>query len=483
MAFSTFVLFACGVAASSRATSVSTDTSILISSDSRHVPWLQPSSWQPAHSGVTELDALLKLRASPSRWVTVYLLALPTNATALDSAETRAFLRLALNTFLTYRVYGHADHDIVACMNAPALDWCRRYRLPCADASTYAADAANLKRIGWAKFKMMRDILKKGYHVHLSDLDVSYLKPLAPAVEEVFSWSNGAADGSMMQEEWVHQDDADNTATRRPIYLANTGVVWLRANERGVKLMESLLKWEGDSYQDQYIATHVAYESWAPCQEEATCLVVRGRGMAAITRHPAQFAHSNCEPEPHYAHCASRRLYVHAICRGQNTDKEAFLRSVKAMFILPPPVGARSGGGSGRLQDDVAVFGQQDMAVAAAGGLPCPAHQQRAWSVRFYPAYTASGADVGAGTAGASTADATGPGPTTTAAGGAGGAQTGSGSAAEMQTSQEAVAAHMSAESDKVRAQALQERTSSSKPGHSRKAHQRPHRHLMRLRS
>lgn len=103
MAFSTFVLFACGVAASSRATSVSTDTSILISSDSRHVPWLQPSSWQPAHSGVTELDALLKLRASPSRWVTVYLLALPTNATALDSAETRAFLRLALNTFLTYR--------------------------------------------------------------------------------------------------------------------------------------------------------------------------------------------------------------------------------------------------------------------------------------------------------------------------------------------------------------------------------------------
>ncbi|KAG2430586.1 hypothetical protein HXX76_010104 [Chlamydomonas incerta] len=364
---------------------------------------------------------------------------------------------------------------MVACMNAPALAWCRRYRLPCADASAYAGDTGSLKRIGWAKFKLTRDLLKKGYHVHLSDLDVAYLKPLAPAVEEVFSWSNGAADGSMMQEEWVHQDDANSTASRRPIYLANTGVVWLRANPRGVKLMETLLRWEGDSYQDQYIATHVAYEAWAPCQEEATCLAVRARGMAAITRHPAQFAHSNCEPEPRYAHCASRRLYVHAICRALNTDKEGFLRQVKAMFISPEPAGARSGSG-GRLEDDVAAFGQHDAAVAAASGLPCPERQQRAWSAHFYSAYTTLGSGVGAG------ADTDSAGPGATAAGV--GAGTGSGSAPEKKSSQETLAAHMYAESDKVRAQALQERsTNGGKPGHSRRAHQRPHRHLMRLRS
>ncbi|KAG2446575.1 hypothetical protein HYH02_008561 [Chlamydomonas schloesseri] len=376
-------------------------------------------------------------------------------------------------------------------MNAPALAWCRRYRLPCADASAYAGDTGNLKRIGWAKFKMTRDLLKKGFHVHLSDLDVAYLKPVAPAVEEVFSWSNGAADGSMMQEEWVYQDNPDSTTSRRPIYLANTGVVWLKANARSVGFMESLLRFEGDSYQDQYIATHVAYQAWAPCQEEATCLSVASRGMAAVTRHPAQFAHDNCEPEPRYDHCASRRLYVHAICRALNTDKESFLRSVKAMFIRAAEPGAGNSGG-GRLQDDPAAFGQHDVEVAAASGLPCPARQQRAWSAHFYSAYTTQGSAVGAGVG----TDAAGEGVIGTGAGAAAataaasagaGALAGSGSGAGSEiVGRDAVAAHMDAESAKVRAQALSERTGGGggRPAHhSRKAHQRPHRHLMRLRS
>ncbi|GFR47999.1 hypothetical protein Agub_g9823, partial [Astrephomene gubernaculifera] len=302
----------------------------------------------------------------------------PENRTG--SAEEASFMRLALNTLYSYRTFGQATFDIVAAISPAALSECRKFRLPCFNASRYATDARSFKNINWAKVKLARDVLKLGYNVHLSDLDVSYLKPIPLAIQEIFSWSNGAADCSMMQEEWVHQDNPDDAASRRPIYLANTGAVFLRSNDRSVAFLESLLRWESDQNQEQYMATVVAYESWAPCSEEATCLAIRHRGMAAITRHPAQFPHNNCAPEPRYRHCASRRLYVHAVCRASSQDKEGFLRSLHAMFIRD---GGNGGGGGGGVE-----VGQQDNEELAASGLPCPARQQRAWRERFYSAYT-----------------------------------------------------------------------------------------------
>ncbi|GLC34953.1 hypothetical protein PLESTB_001182500 [Pleodorina starrii] len=264
-------------------------------------------------------------------------------------------------------------------------------------------DARSYKNIGWAKVKLTRDVLKLGYNVHLSDLDISYLKPIHLARKEVFSWSRGAADGSMMQEEWVHQDDPDKPATRRPIYIANTGVVFLRANSRTVGFMESLLKYEGADTQDQYVATLVAYASWAPCVDEASCLAARKRGLAAVQLHPAQFAGSNCLPEQGYSPCATRRLYVHAVCRVTSVTKEAFLRYTKAMFIGG---GGGGGGGSAASVDasqapawlDPLVLGQQDNAAIAASGLPCPPSQQRAWS-GWMDAVNGVGGGGGAGAA------------------------------------------------------------------------------------
>ena len=45
--------------------------------------------------------------------------------------------------------------------------------------------------------------VQAGYNVHLSDLDVAYLKDVFASLDVVMSWSVGSADGSMMLEEWV----------------------------------------------------------------------------------------------------------------------------------------------------------------------------------------------------------------------------------------------------------------------------------------
>ncbi|KXZ49532.1 hypothetical protein GPECTOR_21g760 [Gonium pectorale] len=283
----------------------------------------------------------------------------------------------------------------MAAISPSSLESCQKFRLPCFNASRYASDARSFKSINWAKIKLARDALKLGYNVHISDLDVSYLKPVQLAIREVFSWSNGVADGSMMQEEWVYQDNADDVRSRRPIYLANTGVIFLKANERSIKFLDSMLHWESDQNQEQYMATIVAFQSWAPCSEEATCLAARHHGLAAITRHPAQFAHSNCEPEPRYQPCASRRLYVHAVCRATSRDKEGYLRYLRAMFVRDLGVGGAEPGSAAAAAalGDPGVVGQQDNEAIAASGLPCPQRQQRAWRERFYAA-TRKGADV-----------------------------------------------------------------------------------------
>ncbi|GIL74017.1 hypothetical protein Vretimale_5050 [Volvox reticuliferus] len=342
------------------------------------VPWLQPHNWKPLYAeDYNDLDAMLKQRATPDKWVSLFCFSTPGNRSG--SPEEAAFLRLALNALYSYRVFGRASSDIVAALTPNALEECRKYRLPCYNATNYTLDSGSYHAIGWAKFKLTRDVLKLGFNVHLSDLDVSYLKPIYPARKEIFSWSHGAADGSMMEELWVFQDDPKNIATRRPIYMANAGVVFLRANSRSTQFVESLLKYESQVYQDQYVVTLVAYHSWAPCTEEASCLAARARGLAAVQLHPSQFAGSNCQPEAGYSHCAPRHLYVHAICRATSVDKEGFLRYVHAMFIR-----AGSGGSSDDASQppgwgDPSVLGQQDNDAIRTSGLPCPPNQQRTW--------------------------------------------------------------------------------------------------------
>jgi hypothetical protein len=149
--------------------------------------------------------------------------------------------------------------------------------------------------------------------------------------------------------------------------------------------------------QEQFIATLVAYNSWAPCADEASCLAARARGLAAVQLHPNQFAENNCMPEEGYSPCAPRRLYVHAICRATAVDKEGFLRYLKAMFIANNGAagagnssGGSGGGGGGGVSavavpsksdyEAAMVVGQQDNAALLAGGVPCPPGQQRAWS-------------------------------------------------------------------------------------------------------
>jgi hypothetical protein len=150
------------------------------------VPWLQPVSWKPVYADdFNDLDKMLKLRATQDKWITLFCFSMSKDRTY--SPEELAFLRVALNTLYTYRVFGQASADIVAALTPEALTECRKFRLPCYDASKYAKDARSFKTINWAKVKLARDILKIGYNVHLSDLDVSYLKPIHPARKEVRS--------------------------------------------------------------------------------------------------------------------------------------------------------------------------------------------------------------------------------------------------------------------------------------------------------
>ncbi|KXZ53977.1 hypothetical protein GPECTOR_6g897 [Gonium pectorale] len=325
------------------------------------VPWLQPPGWvSPYTHLLNNFTELLRLRASSDKWVTVFPLSVADGR--VGTPEDVKLIRLALNTIYSYRVFGKSDHYVVAAMTPAAVEDCLRYRLPCYNATHYAKTRTKVD-IYWARLLVLRDTLVTGFNIHFSDLDVSYLRPVMPAIRKVFSWSNNAADGSMMKEESLRPN-------RSPLFLINGGVKLLRSNERVIKFLDSLMPYKPTGVQTQIAMTAQSYRTWAPCCTEVTCRAAQNAGMAALTPHPMQYGpEHHCKPRHNSDICggSNRRLYVHAICFGPNDAKESLFKNLKAMF-LRTDMGNLTG--LQALQDPSAL-GQPDAEAIARSGLPC----------------------------------------------------------------------------------------------------------------
>ncbi|KXZ47000.1 hypothetical protein GPECTOR_39g494 [Gonium pectorale] len=318
------------------------------------VPWLQPPAWVPPYAGLlNNLPALLRLRATPERWVTVFPLFLRDNRTG--TPEDVKLLRIALNTIYSYQVYGKSEHYVVAAMTPAALQDCRRLRLPCYNATHYPATRTIID-IYWARLLVLRDVLTEGYHVHLSDLDIAYLRP-------AFGWSANASDGSMMREEALHK----NGTVR---FMVNGGCKFLLANERVVAFLDSLMPHKARGVKTQIAMGAQAYRTWAPCCTLASCTAAKAAGLAAITPHPNQFGTQHCAPGPGFRPCSPdlSSLYVHAICLHKETDKEAMLAGLDVMFLRRDIGGGLTGAQALR---DPAVLGRPDPEAIRRSGLPC----------------------------------------------------------------------------------------------------------------
>lgn len=174
------------------------------------MPWEMPYSWVPPYHGLhNDASALISAQRHPSlHWVSLFSMYGPYSA----SGEA---LDVLLNAITSYVILGQSRHYIVAATSQPALQACLRLRLPCWNATAAIAPAlAAFQRPGdsragyfsacWAKTLATYHLLLADpdrTHVHYSDADVVYLKPVLPAIAAFFALSSDAADVSMMREE------------------------------------------------------------------------------------------------------------------------------------------------------------------------------------------------------------------------------------------------------------------------------------------
>jgi hypothetical protein len=82
----------------------------------------------------------------------------------------------------------------------------------------------------WAKVDLVRTILRTGYHVHFSDVDVVYLRKVWPSYRLAFHTSG--PDAVFMEEQWQLPPG------KGYVNLFNTGVYAMRSNPRSLAFMD-----------------------------------------------------------------------------------------------------------------------------------------------------------------------------------------------------------------------------------------------------
>lgn len=143
-----------------------------------HPPWLLPEKarvqYRDAHNNLKRLLGL----QSKNKWVTLFI-------------YDHKLRRWAQNSIYSFLQYGHARNYLAAAIDEASLQDCIQLRLPCynathhfqGDASTTAAestisslDTFRHHQIVWGKVSLLHEILGRGFHVHMSDVDVVYLR-------------------------------------------------------------------------------------------------------------------------------------------------------------------------------------------------------------------------------------------------------------------------------------------------------------------
>ena len=273
------------------------------------------------------LDALLKVRASPSGWISVTYM-------------TEKIKRFALNWIFSLVTLGRQPHYIIAVFEDESLAACKALNLPCFNATALApVKIENMQhtlhgsQLQWTKIHVSYQILVKGYHLHASDSDVVYLRNLNKSYDLIFKDTH--ADAIFAPEEGVLNSqqrlDLESWASgsNKEIHLniINSGVYAVTSTNRSITMFYRW--WHERSWDDQGWLNRFHGKAHVICSGMMACLTLQRAGWMTIFLHAPFYEGRSCwaNPEdrtpgmkdeggvwsPRYG-CDTRRLYVHFLC-------------------------------------------------------------------------------------------------------------------------------------------------------------------------
>lgn len=175
----------------------------------------------------------------------------------------------------------------------------------------------------WAKVRVMQQVLKLGYNLFFSDVDVVYLRPVHASYKRIFDVVN--PDAIFMHEEIRPPAAGVLGPQHQHINVMNSGVYAMRSNNASLQLVDMWLDPANRcGHGNQCALNSLAYRGFMLCTSSSSCSAARAHtGMAAVYRHPQQFADVAQLPDkqcpspampPGINMCHDVRLYVHGIC-------------------------------------------------------------------------------------------------------------------------------------------------------------------------
>ncbi|KAJ3185968.1 hypothetical protein HDU85_000882 [Gaertneriomyces sp. JEL0708] len=286
----------------------------------KSTPWLLPpnrSIFRYQQRGLeNDLERLAKIVA-PEKRITVMLF----------HDKYRAITENAIYSMIEY---GKVTAYVVGALDETSLVKCIEMNLPCFDASAFAPirfEEEAVTRyawaaISWVKPRMVNQLLRLGYTVHMTDTDISYIRDV---------WASF--------EKFMHEVDADMTIAYEASTTVNTGNYVVVPNERTFRFFDVYLAKGKANFEqaDQWAwgdvarAGHAAY-----CQTKEECAKAKEKGVIAIRDFAAAFGRTHACPRS-IDLCSPDINYIHPVCMVGMVKKMTQHKQLGSWFMQDCP--------------------------------------------------------------------------------------------------------------------------------------------------
>ncbi|KAI9004729.1 hypothetical protein BC832DRAFT_557980 [Gaertneriomyces semiglobifer] len=286
----------------------------------KSAPWLLPpnrSIFRYQQRGLeNDLERLAQIVA-PEKRITVMLF----------HDKYRAITENAIYSMIEY---GKVTAYLVGALDEASLATCIEMNLPCFNASAFApvklqGEAVTeyaWAAISWVKPRMVNQLLRLGYTVHMTDADISYIRDV---------WTSF--------EQFMQEADADMTIAYEELTTVNTGNYVVVPNERTFRFFDVYLaKGEANFEQpDQWAWGDVARAGHAEyCQTKGECAKAKEKGVIAIRDFAAAFGRN--PPCPRSIDLCSPEInYIHPVCMLGMVKKVTTHKQLGSWFMQDCP--------------------------------------------------------------------------------------------------------------------------------------------------
>lgn len=321
----------------------SRDSSFPIEAVCEATPWLLPARTKALpYTGVKTGGDLLALRAKPfggySQTISIFFF-------------NRAYVEMTQNYVYSLVRFAGVRNYVAATWSSEDYAACLALNLPCWDVSSFLpggkAGSQELlfgqrafHDMGWTRTAVAAHLVKQGYAVHLSDVDISYSpKPLWDSYLRFLE--DGGADVAGAAEGW-----GINTGNY-VVIPSPAGKAFMRAwAEARTRHADTTEQWGLDElHRDTHGASHATCVGIHQCRAVAKEIEGKGnKGRTALIRmypipHTLYHPHGCWMAEPGAVEampidpCHFTMAYLHPICQTGAVNKTATMRATGFWFM------------------------------------------------------------------------------------------------------------------------------------------------------